>query len=88
MKISIFQNTKNLKDFALKVFIASLGLPGSFLGPPGDLVSNIIKKEAYRKPKKLPGSYKKFHGRNPETISLVFWEKLIFHKDIIKSTDL
>ena len=41
---------------ALKVFVASWGLPGSFFGLPGDLVSNIINKEAYRKPKKLPGS--------------------------------
>ena len=34
---------------ALKFLVASWGLPG-------DLVSNIINKEAYRKPKKLPGS--------------------------------
>ena len=31
MKSSIFQNTK---DFALKVFTASLGLPGCFFGIP------------------------------------------------------
>ena len=41
---------------ALKFFVAFWGLPGSFLGLPGDLVSNIINKEVYRKPKKLPGS--------------------------------
>ena len=44
--------TEKLKDFPLKVFIASLGLLGRFFGPLGDLVSNIIKKGAYRKPKK------------------------------------
>ena len=49
-----------------------------------------MNTEAYRtgsrKPKKAsrkpPGSYKKFQGRNPEIISLLFWDKLIFHKDI------
>ena len=69
---------------ALKFFVASRGLPG-------DLVSNIINKEGYWKPKKLPGSpksYKKFQGRNSEIFSLVFWMKLIFHKDILKLTDL
>ena len=38
-------------------------------GLPGDLVSNIINKEAYWKPlkasRKPPGRYKKFQGRNP-----------------------
>ena len=70
---------------AMKFFVASCGLPGSFLG----LIINIINKEAYRNlskasRKKLPAT----KGRNPEIISLVFWEKLIFHKDIMKSTDL
>ena len=32
--------------------------------------------------------YKKLQGRNPEIISLVFWKKLLFHKDILKLTDL
>ena len=57
-----------------------------------DLINNIIDREAYRKPKKASrkpkGSYKKLKGRNPERISLVFWEKLIFHKDVIKLTNL
>ena len=44
--------------------------------------------EAQKASRKPPGSYKKFQGRNPEIISLVFWKKLIFHKDIIKLTDL
>ena len=37
---------------ALKFFVASWGLLGSFLSLLGDLVSNIINKEAYRKPPK------------------------------------
>jgi hypothetical protein len=59
---------------------------------PGALISNIINEEDYRKPQKASrkpsGRYKKFQGRNPEIISLVFWKKLSFHKDIIKLTDL
>ena len=35
-----------------------------------------------------PGKVQKFQGRNPEIISLVFWKKLSFDKDIIKLTDL
>ena len=52
MKISIFQKSKAnfLTISALKNFVASWGLPGSFFGLSGDLVSNIINKEAYRKP--------------------------------------
>ena len=42
-------------------------------------------KKASRKP---PGSYKKFQGRNPEIISLVFWKKFSDQKDILKLTDL
>ena len=52
-------SNKNIVSIsALKFFVASWGLPGSFLGLPGDLVSNIINKEAYRNPKKLLGSPK------------------------------
>ena len=68
---------------ALNVFVASWGLPGSFWGLPGDLVSNMINKEAYRKPtgspKKLPGSPKEgTKNFRAEIISLVFWKKLSF----------
>ena len=48
----------------------------------------LSPQEAQKASRKPPGSYKKFQGRNPEIISLVFWKKLIFHKDIIKLTDL
>ena len=40
---------------ALKFFVASWEL----FGLPGDLVSNIINKEGYWKPKKLTGSPQK-----------------------------
>ena len=36
----------------------------------------------------LSKTYKKIQGRNPEIFSLVFLMKLIFHKDILKFTDL
>jgi hypothetical protein len=39
-------------------FVPSWRLLGSFLGLPGDLVTNIINKKAYRKPQMLPGSSK------------------------------
>ena len=65
-------NKNIVRISALKFFVASWGLPGSFLGLPGDLVSNIINKEAYRKPQKASrkpqGSYKNFQGRNPYNI--------------------
>ena len=52
------QNSKEsiVNISALKFFVASWGLPGIFLGLPGDLVSNIMNKEVYRK---LPGSLQK-----------------------------
>ena len=56
--ISKKTNKNIVRISALKAFIAILGLPGSFLGLSGDLVSNIKNKEAYRNPKKLPGSPK------------------------------
>ena len=47
--------------------------------------SLIIAQKASKKP---PGSSKEFQGRNTEIISWIFWEKLIFDKDIIKLSDL
>ena len=61
---------------ALNFFCCFLGASWKLFGLPGDLVCNIISREAYRKPpkasRKPPGRYKKFLGRNPEIISLVF----------------
>ena len=75
---------------ALKFFVAFWGLPGSFLGfqQPSLFMILLSPQEAQRASRKPPGSYKKFQGRNPEIFSLVFWMKLIFHKDILKLTDL
>ena len=72
-------NENIVRISALKVFIASLGLPGSFLGLPGDLVTNIINDEAYRKPPKLPESpqeaTKNFRADILTLFSLLFWSK-------------
>ena len=90
MKTSIFQNSnKNIERIsALNFFVASLGLTGSFLGFPEDLLSNIINKEAYRKPqkdsRKPQGSHKNFQGRNPYNIL----ENRCPHKLILSLTDL
>ena len=54
-------------------------------GLPGDLVSNIINKEAYRKPQ---GSYKNFQGRNPYNILVPILVEKWHQKDILKLTDL
>ena len=71
-------NKNIVRISALKVFKASLGLPGSFLGLPGDLVSSIINKEAYRKPqkpsRKPQGSFKNLQGRNPYNIFVAILE--------------
>ena len=64
MRTLIFQNSdkKIVKISALKVVIA-------FFWLPRDLESNMINKEAYRKPQKAsrkpPEGYKKFQGRIP-----------------------
>ena len=73
MKTSILQNSNEniVKISALTFFVASWGLPG-------DLVSNIINKEAYRKPQKASRkpqwSYKNFQGRNPYNIFVAILE--------------
>jgi hypothetical protein len=92
--MSFIQNTNEISSWisSLNFFCSFLGAFWKLFELPGDLVSNIINKEAYRKSQKAsrkpPGRYKKLQGRNPEIISLVFWKKLSFHKDIIKLTDL
>ena len=66
-----------------------MGASWKLFGLPGDLFSNIINKEDYWKPKKRPGSPQKATKKFREEIFLlVFWMKLIFHKDILKLTDL
>ena len=77
---------------ALSFFCSFLGASWKLFGFPGDLVCNIINKEACRKPQKAsrkpPGRYKKFQGRISETISLVILSKRWHQKDILKLTDL
>ena len=78
-------------DFCPEIFCSFLGASWKLFGLCGDLVSNSISKEAYRSPKSFqeaPRKVQKFQDRNIEIISLVFWKKLSFHKDIIKLTDL
>ena len=56
---------------ALKFFEPFCGLPGSFLGScPGDLIFNIINKEAPRKVQKISGQKSRNHfvGILEETI--------------------
>ena len=56
------------------------------------LVSNIINKEAYRKPPKVSrkpqGSNKNFQGRNPYNIFVAILENRCPHKFILCLTDL
>ena len=90
MKTSIFQNSNEniVRISALKFFVASWEL----FGDPGDLVSNMINKEAYRKPKKdsrkPQGSYKNFLGRNPYNIFVAILENRCPRKFILSLTDL
>ena len=51
--------TKILSGFLPWNFCSFLGASCKLFGLPGDLVSNIINKEGYWKPKKLPGSPQK-----------------------------
>ena len=51
--------TKIFLEFCPEIFCSSFGASWKLFGLPGDLVSNIINKEGYWKPKKLPGSPQK-----------------------------
>jgi hypothetical protein len=73
-------NKNIVRISALKYFVASWGLLGSFLGLSGDLVSNIIKiRKPTGSPKKLPGSPKEdiktFRAEILTIFSLLFWFK-------------
>ena len=70
------QNSKE-NIVRMKFFVASWGLPGSFLGLPGDLVSIVINKEAYRKPQK---KLYKLSGQNPYNIFVVILVETITPK--------
>ena len=82
-------NENIVRISALKLFVASWGLPGSFFGLPWDLVSNIINKEAYRieaqkASRKPQGSYKRFPDNNFVAILV----QTMTPKNISKLTDL
>ena len=58
-------NENIVRISALKVFIASLGLPGSFFGlPVGFLINNITDLS----PQEAPRKQQKFQGRIPYNI--------------------
>ena len=85
--------TKIFLEFCPEIFCSILRASWKLFGVPGDLVSNIINKEGYWKPKKLPGSPQKATKNFRSEIQkyfrwYVFWMKLIFHKDILKLSDL
>ena len=69
-------NKNIVRISALEFFGASWGLLGILLRLPGNLVSNIINKEAYKKPQKASrkpqGCFKNFQGRNLYNFSLFF----------------
>ena len=58
--------TKLFLDFCPEFFCSFLGASWKLFGLPGDLVCNIINKEACRKPQKVsrkpPGRYKNFRA--------------------------
>ena len=69
-KTSPKKSTKNFSISALKFFVASLELPGSFWGLSLGFLMYDITYYVLRNPKKLQGSLqeatKKFQGRNRE----------------------
>jgi hypothetical protein len=94
-KTSSKKPTKNFWISALNFFSSFLGASWKLFGLPGDIVSNIINKEPYRKPpkasRKPQGSYKKFQGRNSEIFRWFFERSFltkILQEDMLKLTDL
>ena len=92
MRTPIFQNSNdNIASIsALKVFIASLGLLGIFLGLPVTcrlpyLLYYLLSSGS---PKKLPRRYKKFQGRNPYNIFVAILENRCLRKSILSLTEI
>ena len=78
-KISFIQNTnENISGILPWNFCSFLGAFWKLFGLPGDLVSNIINKEGYRKLKKLPGSPQEAQGRNFRNIFVGILDKTDF----------
>ena len=67
-------NENIVRISAMKFFVASWGLPGSFLGLPGDLVSNIILiRKPIGSPKELPGSPKEDINTGQKSLQYFRW---------------
>ena len=83
--------TKLLPNFCHEIFCSFLGASWKLFWAscrlPYSIYYLLSSKEAQKASRKPAGSYKS-EIRNPEIIMLLFWEKLIFHKDIIKLSDL
>ena len=84
--------TKIFLDFCPEIFCSFLGASWNLFWASCRLpylwYYLLSPKEAQKASRKPPESYKKFQGRNTEIFSLLFWDKQIFHKDIMKLTDL
>ena len=80
--------TKFFLDFLPEIFCTFLRASWKLLELPYLWYCLLSQQEDQIVSRKPQGGYKKFQGRNPEIISLVYQEKISFHKDIIKSTDL
>ena len=84
-------NKNTVRISVVKSFVASSGLPESFFGLPGDLISNVINKEDQRKPKQLPGSpqkaTKKWGQKSRNIFVGILNETDFSYKDILKLTN-
>ena len=65
-------------EFWPEFFCSFLGALWKLFGLPGDLESNIINKEGYRKLKKLPGNPQEAQGRNFRNIFVGILDKTDF----------
>ena len=92
IKVSSKIPTKLSLDFCPEIFCTFLGASWKLYEASCRLPClwyYIVSPQGAQKASRKPtGSYKKNQGRKPEIISLVFWMKLIFHKDSLKLTDL
>ena len=77
-------NQNFVKVSPLKSFLASLGLPGSFLGLPVGFLGNDITllnpQKAKKGSRKPPGSYKTYQGRNFDNIFVVILVQMMTPK--------
>ena len=90
LKDSWFQNVllvrkllpRNQRNYfwisALKFFCSFLGASWKLFGLPGDIVSNIIHKEAYRKPQKASRKVQKNSGQKSRNNFVGFLEEVFW----------